>query len=777
MRLVFILIVSELLLFSPIVLSQNIAISGCIIDSLTQDPLPYSSIRFIDNSTQILKIGGISDSIGCFSIEINEPGIYDCRFNYLGYQSRNIRLNIGKKDKSKNLGIIRLNQTTNSLQEVEVISHSKNMISVDRQIYFVDSMDITESPTAIDLMTRVPEIKINPVNNSISITGKESTMVMINGIYRKDQLITLQSINPADIEKIEIITSPGSEYDSEIEGVINIILKSEPKTGISTYTELLYRTICKSFEPVEMVQFGASKIRMSINLFPSIKKIPISSEFVRKAFVTDNAETILSSVFDSHKRTDMSNVINGSLDYYISKKDIVNYSTEQVFSIENQENTLEYQFLKTDTIIKQQSDNKHETNYFLSNNTLFYKHIFDTDRHEVNANYNFHYMIAGYSDRYIDSCQINDDNFNINRRNIVEKGKKISNHIKLDYKLPVSDKSVFYFGLSGYKQSFYSLIEDQESEGKYDNLRSSTYSDISFSLNKLQLKAGMKYELYRTKCKDVSYAANLILPYAILNYRHNSIFSLRASYRSTAFYPSAWQLVPYEVKYDLYNTVRGNPYLVPETNRKAELACIIRKKSNHFSALFFHSNSVNSFGVIREMISEKECVREIVNIDRRSVFGVDLVSSLNLFETIDIEASCKVYKDEIQHGSLSVSGESFRASVFAGFFIPGDYYLGVDFSAAGKMLTLQGYATTPPGISMAFVQKRFFDRKACIALGCLNPFNTERFDQYITAPGMELQIREMSFTRCLYIKCYYSFRRGRETAPGERESLMEKDVK
>ncbi|MBR5652426.1 MAG: TonB-dependent receptor plug domain-containing protein [Bacteroidales bacterium] len=53
---------------------------------------------------------------------------------------------------------------------------------------------------------------------------RKNVLVLVDGMYSSRSLTT---INPDDVESVEVITNPRVEYDSEVANVLNIILKVE----------------------------------------------------------------------------------------------------------------------------------------------------------------------------------------------------------------------------------------------------------------------------------------------------------------------------------------------------------------------------------------------------------------------------------------------------------------------------------------------------------------------------------------------------------------------
>ena len=202
--------------------SQKFNITGKVTDEITGSPLIMCAVRLISDNNSLLG-GTISDSLGNFQLSASSKGEYVCVLNYIGYSEK--KINVSVKSKKTDLGAIQIQPKSKQLNEIQVNASQKNKSLVDRFVFTVDSADLAKAVTSLDVMRKIPDLDVSDINKSISIKGKGSSLILINGVNRGGA-INLLSINPADIEKVELIYNPSSEYESEVDGVINIILKT-----------------------------------------------------------------------------------------------------------------------------------------------------------------------------------------------------------------------------------------------------------------------------------------------------------------------------------------------------------------------------------------------------------------------------------------------------------------------------------------------------------------------------------------------------------------------
>ncbi len=116
----------------------------------------------------------------------------------------------------------------------EVTVQSKHL-AVERTANCYTITNISTSPLAsgrsiVDVLKYAPLVSVT-TSGELEILNKGTASIYVNG--RKSN-INPKKIPAENIEKIEVITSPGSEYPStERNGILNIVLKKAPGDGVS----------------------------------------------------------------------------------------------------------------------------------------------------------------------------------------------------------------------------------------------------------------------------------------------------------------------------------------------------------------------------------------------------------------------------------------------------------------------------------------------------------------------------------------------------------------
>lgn len=121
------------------------------------------------------------------------------------------------------------------------ISGKKKMLlerKADRLIFNVEASIASQGMDGAETLANVPMLKVDDNLGNISITGKSSINVMINGrmlnLSGTALINYLKTIRSENIAKIEVITTPPAKYEAQgNSGLINIVLKKNPNLGWS----------------------------------------------------------------------------------------------------------------------------------------------------------------------------------------------------------------------------------------------------------------------------------------------------------------------------------------------------------------------------------------------------------------------------------------------------------------------------------------------------------------------------------------------------------------
>lgn len=231
---------STLLLFLNLSsINSQQTISATITNS-TNMPVEYANILLYSATDSIFQKGTISNGDGIFSLTISQPADYYLEVSAINYLTfRSPVFQITKSDHTFANTNIRLTDLTTDLQIVEVIAQKQLFEQkLDHlRVNVADNLTVNNG-TALTVLSTSPGIEIEETQEIISLNGNNNVKIAINGKIRPVPfsvvLELLRSINSDNIQRIEIYALAPARFDAEgTGGVINIILKKNPKDGIN----------------------------------------------------------------------------------------------------------------------------------------------------------------------------------------------------------------------------------------------------------------------------------------------------------------------------------------------------------------------------------------------------------------------------------------------------------------------------------------------------------------------------------------------------------------
>lgn len=126
-----------------------------------------------------------------------------------------------------------------TIEKIEILVKKKLLErKADRMIFNMDASVASQGMDGAEALANVPLLKVDDNLGTVSIIGKSSVSVMIDGkmlnLSGTALMNYLKSLRSENIAKIEVITTPPAKYEAQgNSGMINIILKKNPNLGFS----------------------------------------------------------------------------------------------------------------------------------------------------------------------------------------------------------------------------------------------------------------------------------------------------------------------------------------------------------------------------------------------------------------------------------------------------------------------------------------------------------------------------------------------------------------
>ncbi|HSF45432.1 MAG TPA: TonB-dependent receptor [Chitinophagaceae bacterium] len=214
-------------------LSQEI--KGKIVDASDGQSIFGVNIMLFKSQDSIMLRGTVTEQSGNFKFYNIQKGSYRIQYSFVGYEDK-IEI-IELTASSLNLGEKKLSKSGAGMKEVVVVAKKPLYeLKSDRMVINVKSSITSTGLTILDVLERSPGVLVNRQSNSIALLGKSGVRIMINGKVSNMPVNAifqmLSGMNSANIEKIELITTPPSNLDAEGNaGYINIVMSKNSYEG------------------------------------------------------------------------------------------------------------------------------------------------------------------------------------------------------------------------------------------------------------------------------------------------------------------------------------------------------------------------------------------------------------------------------------------------------------------------------------------------------------------------------------------------------------------
>ena len=184
----------------------------------------YATIALLSPIDSTIVGHGVSNENGSFVIPCNSRKVL-ARITYIGYKTVNRIYN------NTEMGIIKLQPKTMIVKGVVVKGDRPQykMLSGGMEVA-VEHTLLSKMANTFDVLNLLPRVSVN--GQKISVFGKGTPIVYINN-KRVNDNNEIVNITPDNIKSISVITSPGAEYDAEVESVIRIRTKERRANGFS----------------------------------------------------------------------------------------------------------------------------------------------------------------------------------------------------------------------------------------------------------------------------------------------------------------------------------------------------------------------------------------------------------------------------------------------------------------------------------------------------------------------------------------------------------------
>ena len=760
--------------------AQNTAtIHGFVTDSVSREPIPYATVRLLDPDGTLIN-GAITDVDGAFLMKDVPFGTQTFVVSFVGYRSKRAVKEIKEKEQWFRIGIVMENK---QLQEVSVVGEKVLMKEeVDKTVYRLDDFVLRNSPTVLEAMKSIPGITVKNSDESVRVNGSYNVLVLVDGMYSSRNLST---INPEDVESIEVITNPSVEYDSEVANVVNIILKEERKQGVRVVAMGRGKLPLNSLYGRLNVDYEFSRFRVFGNYTTTYYK-PRPEGFVYDSTYC----TVTDEEGDRYDEITATNILPSSpsishkaglgFDWRISKNDLLSVSgnlelhrdkvNSRQYSLYNDNGVLGFEEWNDMTSQGQSRD---------QNYTLYYRHRFAKKGHEITFNSNY-YRMNGVREYLSNSLFYYPDADSVLKTldRLTDNGQSAWN-AKLKYDLPLTEKLTLTTGVQNYSRwiGYTYTTGDGGQYFDYHDNRLALFGQMAYRFSdRFSVSAGLRGEHLRFNIYDtISRGQWNALPSVALMYKINENNTLKLKYKTLLQYPSYHFLTPFiYTQNDALVYSAGNPYLLPEKTQRVSLNYTFRKK---YTNLIVEPYLAYRQGIIGERYHIIGAVTNTIfdNVANSTKYG-GRISATTLVGGF-LMPMVEFDMGYVDYGNPKYNDLEMSIVAALEMELPWDLTLEAEFLYDGTKRLYNGYSYGSPLIETIALSRGFLKDQLYVELSMEGFFLSEKTEDVINVPGYYSLNRAEQRMPSLGLYVRYVFKGGERKMAEieERESLMESE--
>ena len=761
--------------------AQNTAtVHGFVTDSVSRKPIPYATVRLLDPNGTLIN-GAITDVDGAFLMKEVPFGTQTFVVSFVGYRSKRVVKEIKEKEQWYRIGIVMENK---QLQEVNVVGEKVLMHEeVDKTVYRLDDFVLRNSPTVLEAMKSIPGITVKNSDESVRVNGSNNVLVLVDGMYSSRNLST---INPEDVESIEVITNPSVEYDSEVANVVNIILKEERKQGVRVVAMGRGEMPLHSLYGRLNVDYEFSRFRVFGNYTATYYKPR------HEGFVYDSTYcTVTDEEGDRYDEITATNILPSSpsishkaglgFDWRISKNDLLSVNGNLELH-RDKVNSRQYSLYNDNGVLgfEEWNDVTSQGRSRDQNYTLYYRHRFAKKGHEITFNSNY-YRMKGVREYLSHSLFHYPDADSVLKTldRLTDNGQSAWN-AKLKYDLPLTEKLTLTTGVQNYSRwiGYTYTTGDGGQYFDYHDNRLALFGQMAYRFSdRFSVSAGLRGEHLRFNIYDtISRGQWNALPSVALMYKINENNTLKLNYKSLLQYPSYHFLTPFiYTQNDALVYSAGNPYLLPEKTQRVSLNYTFRKK---YTNLIVEPYLAYRKGIIGERYHIIGSVTNTIfdNVANSTKYG-GRISATTLVGGF-LMPMVEFDMGYVDYGQPQYNG--WEMSLVAGLEmeLPWDLTLEAEFLFDGTKRLYNGYSYCSPLIETIALSRGFLKDQLYVELSMEGFFLSEKTEDVINVPGYyslnRAEQRMPSFG--LYVRYVFKGGERKMAEIEERESLMESEL-
>ena len=719
------------------------SLTGHVVDE-KQQPLPYVNVVVLDSARKLLE-GTITEENGKFTIEKLPLGHLIIEMSNFGYMPYSKDFSLNKENNSLDLGDISLTPNLTLLNEVEVSSEkSMLLLKKDKKVFNVGKDVLAHSHSALDILENIPSVSVN-ANGQVSLRGNSNVTVLING--KRSGLTlnnALEQVPAVNIDRIEVITNPSSNYDaSGSAGILNIILKKNTDNGLNGQVTARVG-IPTDYRISPSLTYKNNKI----NIFTTLGIL--YTDYVGRYQSTQVSRQLgLSRSLNQDEREnrhDDGQLFYGGLDYYFTDKtsitaayNINKTKDSDVSRIDynySKEGNLDSALSRRGTSIENRSYNQIEFNFTHNFDKKDKKYTVDFQYDFWNSNKDWDIQTTRIFPTISDPSKLRTNNKNGNKDFVLQ----------TDFSLPIKEKSKFETGLKGEYRNVYNyylaehfvtdswlIFNGLDNQLDYNEMIGAAYAQYGSEMGNFNYLLGVRNEFTEVRIKDhkgvfnknIQY--NNLFPTVNLGYKLSEKSDLQLNYSRRITRPSIWILSPFNEIKDFTFQFAGNPDLNPSYTNAFELSVNSNLSKVTLNSSVYYHQTTNFFQDYLFQDSTGSFITKPINLPLEDRYGIDASINYNPIQRLKLFLNFNLYgfKQQGTYGeqNFDYSNKFWEMQARSQIKFPKEINFQAFLGYVGKNKNAQTI-TKPLYYLNLSLNKSFFSNKLTIALNASNVFNS-----------------------------------------------------
>ncbi len=678
-----------------------------------------------------------------------------------------------------------------SVDKVESIVVTSKKLSVetliDRKVYKPDDVQ-SDFGSLSDILSVIPSVDVDP-DGIVSLRGDTNVLILIDG-KPSTQLSgsaagdNLQSIPAADIERIEVLTTPPAQFKADgAAGVINIIMRKKHPEGVSGSAQASLGSGGRYVTGANgSYNSGPLAASLSAGYRQDYRQRLIESTVIA-ADPTTAALTDSRSSINERLRREVPTV-GSSAAYALNERQSVNASV----------NWSDRGGLRTYTQLNDSADpagvltassqrlsSGHDPEIDLDEKLGFSQKLradetLDISLHRSTSHQHEHYDYT--NDSFIPPAATFYNNLDFHEdRETTEFGADYvsapskARSFKAGYAFEQDDYAFRNLGNNVDPVTGAQVIDPSLSNDfKFRQQINAAYASYQADLGAWTWLGGLRAELTRTDARqptdNISTPGSYFRLYPSLHVdrilTERSSLSFGASYRVVR--PDPGNLDPYVDHEYTPNLAAGNPNLKPQFTRSFEFGHAFEGQVFSYATTAYYRLNRDSFTGVTEYLGNGFTLTTTTNLPRNDSAGVEFTLNGRLLPKLTYNVSGNLFYSQIDASALGISGlqstTGLNAKVKLDYRPTADDSAQLTLTRTDKRLTPQGYVDAINLVNLGIKRQLKTGVSAVATLSDI--FDGQRFQRFATTPTFTQEYQRTVRGRIFYLGLVYSFGSGKK---------------